>query len=292
MRKACLRIVIVLGWLFAHSPIGAAIAAETAGEAVALVTDVQGKAELSSTGEMRAVTVMTAIAPGAEVVLGSASRMVLVWLATGEELTFAGPASIRFSAAEAQLPSGASPSRRASALKDATVRFPNTGITQTAVVMRSGAKGRRIRLLSPAGTNTLEPTPEFRWQAIPGVSQYRVELTDIGGRRLLERDVAGDAYRLPSTITLEDGVSYIWGVSARLPDGRIHSNHADFKLLPAEQRARVERLRPSADASVAERVAFAAWLHSQELFDEARKYWKDAAVERPEDDLLRKLAAE
>jgi hypothetical protein len=51
-------------------------------------------------------------------------------------------------------------------------------------------------------------------------------------------------------------------------------------------------LRPRKDAQLSERVAFAAWLEQLELKEEARKYWKDLAAERPEDARLKSLATE
>jgi hypothetical protein len=43
---------------------------------------------------------------------------------------------------------------------------------------------------------------------------------------------------------------------------------------------------------VSHRVAYAAWLEQMQLRDEARKYWKGLAAERPDDAKLRALAAE
>jgi hypothetical protein len=55
-------------------------------------------------------------------------------------------------------------------------------------------------------------------------------------------------------------------------------------------RAQAEVLRPAAAAPLSTRVAYAAWLDQMELKDEARKYWKAAAAERPDDPRLKSLA--
>ena len=66
----------------------------------------------------------------------------------------------------------------------------------------------------------------------------------------------------------------------------------DFSIAPVELRARADTLRPAPNASVSERVAFAAWLEQMELRDEARKYWKALVAEWPEDNKLKSLAME
>ena len=97
---------------------------------------------------------------------------------------------------------------------------------------------------------------------------------------------------LPASVQLKEGVPYTWEVSARLPDGRKYSSSAEFAVAPADLRAQAEALRPAASARLSTRIAYAAWLEQMDLKDEARKYWKAASVERPEDSRLRALAAQ
>jgi hypothetical protein len=292
---ALIRIVMILGsvLLLGLGTIRIAHAADARADSVAMVTDVQGKATLSTAGIAHDISILTEIADQSQIDLAQATRLVALWLRSGEEFAFVGPAAIRFTPAGPQMLSGATPTRRPSALERAKdIRIRTSGITQAAVVMRSLAKSARIRLLTLVGTRTLDPNPEFRWQSIPGVPQYRFELADVTGRVLLEVDVTGDAYRLPAAVKLDEGATYTWELSTRLPDGRKYASLGDFSITTAAQRERAEAIRPGADASLAERVAFALWLDQQELRDEARKYWKDAAAERPEDAKLRQLAGE
>jgi len=286
-----LRISMLLGMAMLIAVAGLVPAAEVHAQAVAMVTDVQGKAAVVTAGDARDITILTEIANDSQIDLGSAARLVALWLDSGEEFAFVGPAAIRFTTSGPQMISGAAPTRRPSALENGKgIRIRAAGVTQTAVVMRSLGRNSRIRLLTLAGTRTLDPQPEFRWQPIPGVHQYRFELADATGRALLELDIDGAAYRLPGAVTLEEGASYTWQVSARLPDGRKYASMGDFIVMPAAQRERIEAVRPRADAALAERVAFAAWLEQQELRDEARKYWQAAAAERPQDARLKQLA--
>lgn len=289
------RISLMLGLalLLGLTSTGVAVAADARMEAVAMITDVQGKATIGAAGDTRDLTILTQVANESQIDLEQAARLVAVWLRGGEEYAFVGPAVIRFTSSGPRMLSGAQPTRRPSALENGKgIRIRPASVTQAAVVMRGLGKSFRIRLLTLAGTRTLDPLPEFRWQPIPGMRQYRFELADVTGRALLELDVSSDSYRLPAAIKLEEGTTYTWEVSTRLPDGRKYASSGDFSIMPAAQREEVEVVRPRADASLAERVAFAVWLEQQELRDEARKYWKDAAVERPQDAQLRQLAGE
>ena len=276
--------------LFALGSLCAAHATESRPADIALITDLEGKATVATRdGEL---SIRSLVADQSQIDLAPASRLVALWLKSGEEYSFVGPAVIRMSANGPQMLAGPQPIRRASALENGKdIRIRPSGIAQAGVVMR-GTKNLRIRLLSLAGTRTLDSDPEFRWQPIPGVRQYRFELVDVTGRALLEVDVMGEVYRLPPSVKLEEAATYTWELSTRLPDGRKYAAAGDFSVAPAALRERVDSVRPGAGASLAERVAFATWLEEQDLRDEARRYWKDAAAERPNDGNLRKLAGE
>ena len=285
------------GWRGAAALIlmlAAALFAQGAGaEPVAMATDVQGKAVLAAAGAKRDLAILAEIDAGTQVELAQGTRLVVVYLRSGEEYTATGPALIRFDDSAPQSISGAQPQRRASALeKGKGIRIRPVGVAQAAIVMRSAKPAARIKLLTLAGSRTLEPSPEFRWQALEGARGYHFNLADATGRSVLEFDVAGESYRLPASVRLEEGVTYTWDLSTRLPDGRRYASAGDFSIVPAGQREEVEALRPAANAPLAERIAFAAWLEQQDLHDEARKYWKAAAAERPQDARLKQLAGD
>lgn len=278
----------------------AAVAATTAlsltaafaqAQSVAMVTDLSGKATAAGKAE---ITILSEIAAEDRLQLEAGARLTAIYLKSGDEYTFTGPAQIQFRANEPQVVSGAKPQKRASPLrkggKDVTIK--PMGVTQAAFVMRSGRPTARIKLLNLSGTKTLEAQPEFRWQEIDPGARYRFELTDDTGRSLYEGEVTGSSFRLPSSVGLREGVTHTWEISARLADGRRYVSAGDFSVALADLRSQVESLRPAPGAPVSERVAFAAWLEQMELRDEARKYWRALAAERPEDAKLRALAME
>lgn len=257
-------------------------------QGVAMVTDVSGR--VSGPGN---ITILSEIPADARLQLDAGSRLVAIYLKSGDEYTFTGPAQVQFRATEPQVLQGAKPQKKGSPLgKGGNVTIKPVGVAQAAYVMRSGRTTARIKLLSLSGTKTLESAPEFRWQAVePGV-KYRVELTDDTGHSLFESEVDGTSLRLPASVALREGAHYTWEVSTRIPDNRRYVSAGDFSLAPADLRAQAEALRPAEGSPVSQRVAYATWLEQVELRDEARRYWRELAAERPENAKLKAMAAD
>ena len=257
-------------------------------QSVAMVTDVSGQVSGAAP-----VTILSEIAADARVQLDAGSRLVALYLKSGDEYTFTGPAQVQFRADEPLVTGGARPQRKASPVsRGGNVRIKPVGVTQAAFVMRSGRPTARIKLLTLSGTRTLHTDPEFRWQEIEPGATYRFDLTDDTGKSLYDAEVAGASLKLPSSLRLRGGMSYTWEVSTRAPDGRRYVSAGDFSVATQDLRAQAQALRPAAGAPVSERVAYAAWLEQMELKDEARRYWRALSAERPEDARLKSLAAE
>lgn len=268
------------------------LSAAAQGAGVAMVTDLQGKASVTADGKARDVTILAELEAGAQVQLAAGATLVALYLDAGDEYVFKGPAAIVFRPAQPDVTSGAKPEKRGASLGKGgnAVRIKPVGVAQGAMVMRGFRTGARIQLSSLNKTRTLETQPEFRWQPLePGV-KYQLEITDDTGRAVHEAQVDAATYKLPASVVLKEGATYTWEVSARLADGRKYSSSADFAVAPAAVRAQADTLRPAAAAPLSTRVAYAAWLDQVELKDEARKYWKTAAAERPDDPRLKALA--
>ena len=265
-------------------------AAHAAG--VAMVTDLQGKATLSSGGANRDLTICAELDTDAKVQLTAGATLVLLYLDAGDEYVFRGPSTIEFKPAAPEVASGAQPEKRSLSLgkggKD--IRIKPVGIAQGAMIMRSVRPVARIQLLTLNKTRTLESSPEFRWSALQAGLTYGFELSDETGRTVFETKLDATSLRLPGTVQVREGVPYTWEVTARLPDGRKYASSADFAIAGADLRAQAETLRPPASAPLSTRITYAAWLNGAELKDEARRYWKETAAERPDDARLKALA--
>lgn len=257
--------------------------------AVAMITDLVGEASLVD--EKRTASILDEILAGQRIRLDAGGRMVLVFLKSGEELDFRGPSLVQVRDGRADVLSGEQPERRSTRYGSGKgIRISPVNINQGAVLMRSLQGQARLRLLSLADTVTLDAWPEFRWSGAETGTLLRLELYDDKGKRILEREVGGEAFVLPGTVRLKSGVRYRWLLTGKAANGQSISNSAHFTLASLELRAEAENLRPGANATLSERVIYAAWLEQKELRDEARKYWRSAASERPNDSRLRELA--
>jgi hypothetical protein len=278
-----------LRFLTAAAAIALGIAvAPAAAQGIAIVTDVSGK--VTGPGP---VTILSEIAADARLQLEPGAKLVALYIKSGDEYSFSGPAQVQFQPGGPNVLSGAKPQKRASPVgKGGKITIKPVGVAQAAYVMRSARSTARIKLLALSGTRVLDPSPEFRWQGVEGGAKYRFELTDDTGRSLFETEAEGTSLRLPSSVALKEGESYTWEVSTRTPENRRYVSAGDFTIAPAALRAQTEALRPAASAPVSDRVAYAAWLENAGLRDEARRYWRILAKERPEDEKLKALAAE
>jgi hypothetical protein len=256
---------------------------------IAMVTDLQGKATVTSAGQTRDLTILAELDVASRVQLDAGATLVALYLDAGDEYLFKGPSTIEFKTGAPEVRSGAKPERSNLSLgKD--VRIKAIGMAQAAVVMRSIGPDVRIQLLTLNQTRTLERSPEFRWTGLPPGQKYAFELEDQTGRIVFDTTLDTTSLRLPGSVLIAEGVPYRWKVSARLPDSSRYSSSAEFAVAAADLRARAEALRPPASAPLSTRIAYGAWLNEMGLKDEARKYWKAAAAERPADTRLKELS--
>ena len=269
-----------------------AVSAPVHAQSVAMITDVTGK--VSQPGGKAALTILSEIEADARIQLEAGARLVAIYLKSGDEYSVTGPAQVQFRSDGLQGLSGGKPVKQAGpiAKAGADLRIKSASVTQAAFVMRSIRTTGRINLLALSGTKSLDANPEFRWQAVEPGLRYRFELKDETAKTLVVTDVDGTSFTLPSSIRLNDDAAYRWDVSARSTEGHLHAGAAVFTVASAELRSEAESLRPPSDAPVSARVAFAAWLAQMELRDEARKYWKVLAADRPDDAKLKLLAGE
>lgn len=255
---------------------------------VAMVTDVSGPVKLTgSRGELPA-GIATELPADARIDVAAGGRVVVLVLSTGDEFTLSGPASAQVKAdGLAGTPAGQL-ARRASAV--GKVKLRGEGLAQAAVTLRAAKRQETLPLRSLAGTVTLDNRPVFRWAPVEGAGPYRFELQDANGAVLHEARTEATEVRLPESIALVDGKAYTWEVTARQANGLRYSNFGDFTVASAALRGQAARLRPAAGAGISERVAWATWLASQDLNDDARAAWAQLAAERPDNPALKALS--
>ena len=258
---------------------------------VAMVTDIQGKGKVVSQSETGDLALLSQLVVGDEVRLDDASRLIMVYLDSADEFDIAGPATFRVASNQPEILSGAEPTRRRLGISgDNDVRISPVNATQASIVMRAGDSAAALNLVSPVDTAIIDPHPVFRWEAVEGVTQYEFRLDDDSGNTLVSEDVSGNAFESPAEVTLVEGVTYTLEVSARLPSRQQLSNWADFNLLGATAKRKINDFRPGEGASVSERVVYASVLEGLGARDAAREIWTELLAERGGDDpVLRQL---
>jgi hypothetical protein len=270
---------------------GAALSSAPLQAAVAMVTDLQGRAAQAGEGRPRELSILADLGAGAQVQLQAGAVMTVLYLDSGNEFVFRGPASIVFAQQLPEVTSGAKPEMRRPALGKGgrDIRIKTVGLVQGAMVMRSLRAGPRLQLVGPAGT-VLEAAPEFRWQSVPGAAGYTFELLDDAGATVHRTQTGATSVKLPAQLKLREGAEYSWEVATQSADGARVSNIGKFRPASADLRAQAEALRPESAAPFSSRVIYAAWLDQNDLKDEARKVWQAVAAERPDEQRLRALA--
>jgi hypothetical protein len=281
--------MMAIGLLFG---IGIVTTAPLYAAAVAMVTDLQGRASKSGEGRTQELSILSDLDAGAQVQLQAGAGMTVLYLESGNEFIFKGPASIVFASAQPEVTVGAKAELRRPALGKGgrDIRIKPVGLVQGAMVMRSLRAGARLHLVNPTGPLTVDVAPEFRWQALQAGAVYSIELNDDAGATLYQTQTSETSMRLPDNVRLREGLQYSWEVSTRAADGSRVANIAKFSLAPAELRGQADAMRPEASAPISSRVIYAAWLQQMNLKDEARRYWQAVSAERPDEQRLKALA--
>jgi len=256
--------------------------AQSAGrsEPVCIVTDLSGKAQTQGEKGVVDVGVLTPFASGTRTRLQPGARMVVLYVKTGEQFALSGPGLIRFGPQSPNALNGAEPVRlRPVTGKDgAPIRIRLADVTQAAVVSRSGT-ARPIEALGLSDTVTLESPPVFRWREPEPDLTYQFVLEDREGATLFSRLTADPVLQLPVEVALAAGGLYIWTISARAETGAGYLSQHRFSVASDATRVAAENFRPAADATIAERVAYAAWLDETGLRDEATAQWTAIAAD-------------
>lgn len=266
-----------------------ACAVQAAG--VAMITDATGRIEAEPGGV--AVGVLAELEGGARLRLAPGATVTLLYLASGEEFRLKGAGRYQIGPNAPTALQGAQPEKRKLPV-DAIppVRVKPATVQQATIVMRSLGPGLTVKLLEPVSVRVLDERPLFRWAAVSGAESYRVQVIDSAGQPVAEFEQKGESGQLPENVRLKPGESYSWSVEARLASGRKLSGTADFAVLDAEARARLNRIQPADGAKFSDRVAYALMLERYEAFHLARAEWRRLLAERPDEPLLKERAGE
>ncbi len=255
----------------------------SAAEAVAMVTDRQGKVQIVEGARARPLALLDYLRPGTELKLARGASVTLVYFATGTQYVLNGEGGARI-LADQPAPQGSMKVSSNAMRQGALVANARKETAQGALVMKTAPQP--IWGLSPADGKVLDTRPVFRWESKRVKPPYRVTLNDASGARVAEGEVKGTSYALPANVTLHEGVRYSWRVEGRVGKA-IEGGEASFEIATAAEREQVNQARPAAGASFSERVTYATILDGMGFRDDARKVWRQLAAERKGDIRLR-----
>ena len=260
-------------------------------ESVAMVTDLTGKAVVLEKSGKRTISILSEIKSGTKVQLDDKAHMVILYLKSSQEYEIQGSSIVQFNLTQPESIGGNKPSKR-NALFGAGgdgVHIKPAMVAEAAIRMRG--QEPTVKLLNLVDTLTLDTSPQFQWGPTNPDLKYKFIIMNEAGEILLKTLVAGNSYKLPISVVLDDKQVYTWKITSVPSVGMKYTAAGDFGVAPAELRKMAKNIRPLDGAQLSERVAFAIWLEQMNLMDEARKYWKAASAERPDDQQLAEKAA-
>ena len=241
---------------------------------IAMLTDVSGDIELLHDAKADSLRLLAELKSRAVVRLKKGARAVVLYLKNGDQYALSGPGTFTLApdGPLGEKQSGASVRLGPVIGKNGKpMQFKNENLSQAGMVMRGLGK-RPIPAKRPVAAVVLAAPSVFEWESIGQDVKYDFELKDEKGSTLFSRVLPDTKLSLPEGITLDADTTYRWSVSARDVNGIRYSSIYTFRLANNDTKAEFDNFYPQDTATVAERAAFAAWLESKGLAEEAKQY--------------------
>lgn len=275
----------------------------TTADAGLLITEVVGQVEVGSTSRTPLKT-LDEVPDGAWLTLPAGARVVAVELSSGHEFQLRGGGRYRVAADGLRseqgepVPPRALPANNLPAIKIAPGRVAQATIVMRSVMPRPDGFGEAIdefapapqHLVAPVRTTVVSTTPTLRWKAVELAKTYRITLNTPFSSSVFLAGAEQTEFTVPADQALPPGSACSWRLEARLDQQTVADETGRFRVAPAAAIDRLNRLKPGADATFAERVLYAAQLQEAGARDEASALWQTLSAERPDDEGLRRAA--
>jgi len=246
---------------------------------VAMVMDLQGTATANS----KALELLAELDANTSIDISKQSVLTLVYLKTGEEYVLKGPkkAILKEKNLEVAGKTIAGKTLLASAEGLAAGNY-----SQAAIVMRSGKpKKKKLTIYSPISTGILETNPTLSWQNMGKGFKYHVEVLSENGDSLFETETKKTSVAIPKSVSLPRKELLNWEVEASR--GSItYYNMADFFIASMADSKQIAAAKPNKNDKFSRKLLYAWLLENKGITDEAQKYWKMLAKERPSDKVI------
>lgn len=253
-----------------------------------LVTEITGRAEIEGKG---AVATLVEIPDGSRLSLQEDAVIIAVDLANGREYVLKGGQIYRVGPNGPQGIGGGSVSGAELPAKGMPDIHIAPGMVAPAKpATRSMARANALNPISPVKTVVVSDVPLFRWTPVEASTGYRLSVLKPDGSLHWEARTRDTQLPLPKTHRLALGEKYVWRIEYFSGDDTASDASAEFSVAPAATIKQLSALRADARSPFSRRVLYAALLTEVGAKDEARELWRELAMEKPDDKVLRRFA--
>ena len=170
--------------------------------------------------------------------------------------------------------------------KVALTATPTSLIKRADTLLGDSTEGKSFRLISPVGKLELAQRPQFRWEALPGATSYRVTIFTPDYEMVAQSDsFTGTTWIPPRSLTRNQ--VYLWQVTATKDGQEIKAPvapapEARFKVL---DQATADGIAAARNSSLVSGLLYA----QAGLYDEAERELKKLAKENPQNVIAKQL---
>lgn len=265
-------------WLFGLLIFSTSLLAQPA--PLAMVTDVQGSPSLKG----QPLALMTELEENDLVELPEGSQITLVYYEAGEEYNLKGPLSLSIKR-EAPEVDGKPLSGTALLPRDAGTRLLVADYSPASYSMRSSSPSPQpLRLLQPAWSIVLKPSPLFVWELANGNDSgfsYRLKVRNDQNQVFFSGQSDTRQVRLPEGLLLPRGERLTWELEARRGH-EVFVGSAQFLIADEATAAKVEEITRALGQDFKRRLVLLRFLRVNKFQQAADELWQRLVSERPE----------
>ncbi len=247
---------------------------------IGIILDLQGQAKLVDSAQGRKLQLLSYLKQNDQVQLEEGSKLSISLYANRAVYRFLGPALIVADKDQIKLIKGAAPEVKQ--VKEKLVAGAESGQLLTGAI-RMRQLPPKIAVLTPEnGALLLQAPKDLNWAAVEKAN-YELRIVDEEENLIIETQVNGNSWTLPSQLKWVPGKAYKWSVSfISERDGGRYTSSGEFRLADEAVTAELAKMKPADDAVIEEWVLYAAHLQAKSMFQEARETWKRIGKVRPD----------
>jgi len=244
---------------------------------LAMVMDVQGEVIANN----KAVELLVELPENTEVNLSENASISLVYLASGSEYVVSGPKKILLKKDYLEIDGKKQEGEK---LLVSAEDLADNNYLQASVQMRDAEDESKLVLFSPVSTGVLTTHPTLSWKSIGDDAQYHVEIiSSESGDSVFSFDTDKTSVIIPENVDLPRDQTLTWEIEAVVGEDDPIYKTSTFSIIGVELLAQIKDLQSKSESSFSSKVLLAWLLDNKGFNEDAKKYWKMLAKERPHD---------